>query len=380
MSTPASNYLDSASGMPLHPIARETLLAALDQGYADPRRLHHPGRVARLLLDNARAAIAEVLAVRPDEISFTGSGTDAVHRGLLGLHQGRRREGSTIAHSAIEHSAVLAAGRWSAAPLVPLPVDRGGVVSSPALAAALTNADQPLSLAAIQLANPEVGVIQPIETLAEQLGEVPLFMDACAGTGHLDWPAGWSVAAASAHKWGGPAGVGVLAIRRGTRWRNPFPADERIDPRVSGFENTPAILAAAAAIQAVVRSRAEEANRRQALTRQLRHAIGAISDVEIVSPAEGGLPHLFAFSCLYLDGEALVTELDRRGFGVASGSACTSSALAPSHVLAAMGVLTQGNVRVSVHSVTSERDVAAFGRAVADVIADLRGRVGLPDG
>src|SRR5688500_19991421 len=104
-------YLDAASSEPLHPAARETLLAALDRGYADPRRLHRAGRTARLLLDNARAVVAECLGVRPDEVSFTGSGTEAVHRGLLGLQRGSRR-GSTVVHSAGGHAAVRHAAAW----------------------------------------------------------------------------------------------------------------------------------------------------------------------------------------------------------------------------------------------------------------------------
>src|SRR6478752_8090814 len=115
----AAAYLDSASGEPLHPAARETLLAAYDRGYADPRRLHGPGRDARLLLDNARAVMAECQGVRPDEVTFTPSGTDAVHRGLLGL----RRGGTTVAHTAVEHSAVVHAATWAGA-AVELAVDR----------------------------------------------------------------------------------------------------------------------------------------------------------------------------------------------------------------------------------------------------------------
>ena len=101
-------YLDAASSEPLHPAAREAMLAALDQGYADPRRLHTPARNARLILDNAREAVAEALGVRRDEVSFTASGTEAVHRGLLGLV----RRGADVAHSAVEHSAVLHALAW----------------------------------------------------------------------------------------------------------------------------------------------------------------------------------------------------------------------------------------------------------------------------
>src|SRR5690606_34858923 len=114
--------LDAASSEPLHPRAREVLLAALDQGWADPRRLHHEGRRARMLLDNAREVVAEGLGLRPDEVTFTSSGTDAVHRGLLGLQTGRRRAGRAVAHSAVGPASVLHAARWSGAPLVAVPV------------------------------------------------------------------------------------------------------------------------------------------------------------------------------------------------------------------------------------------------------------------
>jgi cysteine desulfurase len=376
--TSGSDYLDSASSSTLHPAAREAFLAALDQGYADPRRLHGAGRTARLLLDNARAATAESLGIRSDEVSFTSSGTDAVHRGLLGLHRGRQRHGTTIGHSAIEHSAVFEAARWASALTVPLAVARSGVVSASEVVAATADAQLPLSVVAIQLANPEVGTIQPIAELANLLGDVPLFMDASAATGHLAWPDGWAAAAASAHKWGGPAGIGLLAVRKGSRWRNPFPADDRIDPRVSGFENVPAALAAAAALQAVVRERETQTAHLAPLAAHLRGLLATIPDLEMISPTESCLPHLVAFSCLYVDGEVLVSELDHRGFGVASGSACTSSTLSPSHVLEAMGVLTHGNVRVSLAASTTAEQLTRFVDVLRAVVAEIRQRAGLP--
>ncbi len=376
--TPGSDYLDSASSSALHPAAREALISALDQGFADPRRLHRPGRAARLLLDNARAVVAESLGVRADEVSFTSSGTDAVHRGLLGLHRGRRRQGNTIMASAIEHSAVFEAARWAEAPTVSLGVNRTGVVRLDELSAAVADPQLELSVAAIQLANPEVGTVQPIAEFADLLGETPLFMDACAATGHVRWPTGWAAAAASAHKWGGPAGVGLLVVRKGERWRNPFPADDRIDPRVSGFENVPAALAAAAALQAITREREQRSADQTAIAQYLRSQLATIPDLELVSPAQSCLPNLVAFSCLYVAGEALVTELDRLGFGVASGSACTSSTLSPSHVLEAMGVLTHGNVRVSFGPATTTAQLTSFVSALRAVVGELRDRVGLP--
>jgi len=359
--TKAAAYLDSASGEPLHPAARETLLAAYDRGYADPRRLHGPGRDARLLLDNARAVVAECLDVRPDEVTFTSSGTDAVHRGLLGL----RRPGTPVTMTAVEHSAVAHAAAW-AGDAVEVPVDRLGRVD-PAISATS-------GVVAVQSANHEVGTLQP---LADLDLAVPLFVDACASMGRLPLPEHWDALAGSAHKWGGPAGVGVLVVRKGVRWVSPFPGDDRVDERSTGFENVPAALAAAAALRAVVAERDEVNARQHALVDRIRAAAAEIPDVEVVGDPVHRLPHLVTFSCLYVDGEALVTELDRRGFAVASGSACTASTLQPSHVLAAMGVLTHGNVRVSLTRDTTEEDVAGLLAALPEVVREIRARVGL---
>lgn len=357
MTYPAA-YLDSASSEPLHPAAREAFLAALDQGYADPRRLHRPGRSARLILDNARAAVAEALEVRADEVSFTSSGTDAVHRGLLGML--RARQAQRVAHSAVEHSAVLHALEWWHGEAAPVPVDRAGRIEGPMPAA---------DVAVLQSANHEVGTVQPV---AEYVGSAPLFVDACASMGRLPLAAGWAVAAGSAHKWGGPAGVGILLVRKGARWVNPFPADDRSDERSSGFENVPAALAAAAALQAVVAERDEVNARQFAMVDRIRATAATIPDTEVVGDPVGRLPQLVTFSCLYVNGEQIVQALDRLGFSVASGSACTASTLEPSHVLAAMGALTHGNVRVSLTRESTDADVDAFCAALPEVVAAIR--------
>jgi cysteine desulfurase len=368
----ARTDLDAASSEPLHPAAREVLLAALDRGYADPRRLHGAARDARLLLENARAVAAEALGVRPDEVSFTPSGTDAVHRGLLGLVRGSRR-GDVVVHSAVEHSSVLHAVAWGGRG-ESVACDRLGRVDVPALVSAAEAPDA--GVVALQTANHEVGTLQPVAGLALP-EDVPLFTDAGASMGRLPLPSGWSVAAGSAHKWGGPAGVGVLLVRKGARWRNPFPGDDRVDERVPGFENVPAALAAAAALQAVVAEREQVNARHHELVALVRSRMAAVPDTEVVGDPDGRLPHLVTFSCLYVDGEALVHELDRRGFGIASGSACTAATLAPSHVLEAMGVLTHGNVRLSLQRDTSRDEVQRFCTVLPEVVAELRARVGL---
>jgi cysteine desulfurase len=237
-------------------------------------------------------------------------------------------------------------------------------------------AEPGVAAAVLQSANHEVGTVQPVEDVRLPAG-VPLFVDACASMGRLPIPQGWDALAGSAHKWGGPAGVGVLVVRKGTRWGNPFPGDDRIDERSTGFENVPAALAAAAALQAVVAEREADNARQTALVTRIRDAAARIPDVEVVGDPVDRLPHLVTFSCLYVDGEALVTELDRRGFGVASGSACTTSTLTPSRVLEAMGVLTHGNVRVSLTRDTTDEDVDGFLSVLPDVVRDIRAEVGL---
>lgn len=370
---PRRTDLDAASSTPLHPAARDALLAALDRGYADPRRLHRGAREARLILDNAREATAEALQVRPDEVTFTPTGTHAVHLGLLGLLRGSRR-GDRVVHSAVEHSAVHHAVRWGGEG-ESVGVDRLGRVDLDALREAAHRDD--CAVVALQSANHEVGTVQPVGELELPDG-VPLFTDACASMGRLPLPAGWAAAAGSAHKWGGPAGVGVLLVRKGSRWRNPFPEDDRIDERSTGFENVPAVLAAAASLQAVVAEREATAARQHELIDVVRSRVAAeVPDVDVVGDPEARLPHLVTFSCLYVDGEAIVTELDRLGFGVASGSACTASTLTPSHVLEAMGVLTHGNVRLSLQDDATRADVDAFCDALPGIVRTIRERVGM---
>lgn len=376
--------LDSASGLPLHPAARATYVEALDHGWADPLRLHHEGRVARLLLDNAREVFAEVLRCRPDEVGLVSSGTAACHLAVLGLAAGRSRAGATIVYSAVEHSAVLHAVAWvtgrrrvdarstTGSEPTAVPVSEHGVVDLAAWAQAV--AAPGVALACLQGANHEVGTVQPVEPAAAASAEhgVPLVIDLAAVVGWSDVPPIGDVLTASAHKWGGVAGLGVVVVRRGARWRPPLPADER-DPVGSGYIDVPGVLASAAALQAVEADRRTSAARMRRLTDDLRSTIVAqVPDVDVAGDPVQRLPHIVNFSCLYVDGEALVTELDRRGFAVSSGSACTASSLRPSHVLAAMGVLTHGNVRVSISPSTTQEELAAFVSATRDVVARLR--------
>ena len=208
---------------------------------------------------------------------------------------------------------------------------------------------------------------------------MPLHVDAAQTVGRLPATADWDLLSASARKWGGPAGVGILAVRPGTRWRSPLPDDEHEQGRVPGPVPLPLVIAAAAALQARAGTMAADAERHTELTQRLRREVEArVPDVELLGPDDPAarLPHLVAFSCLYVAGEALMTELDRADFSVSSGSSCSSSALTPSHVLEAMGVLTHGNVRVSLASDTTGDDVDRFLDVLPGIVAELRQRAG----
>ncbi|MEW2377656.1 aminotransferase class V-fold PLP-dependent enzyme [Micromonospora sp. NPDC047812] len=374
-------YLDAATAAPLHPVARQALLAALDDGWADPGRLYAQARRARQLLDAAREATAQTLGVRADELSFTPSGTAAAHSAVLGGLAGRRRVGPTLVHSAIEHSAVLhAAERHVAAggTATSVPVDRLGRLDLAGWAAAVRTPG--VALAALIAASHEVGTLQPVTEAARECAEagVPLYVDAAQVVGRAPVPTGWSMLSASAHKWGGPPGVGVLVVRKGTRWESPWPADEREAGRTPGTLNLPAVVAAAASLRAAAADAAAEAARLTPLVARIRARVAAeVPDVEVVGDPDHRLPHLVTFSCLYVDGEALLHALDRRGFAVSSGSSCTSSTLRPSHVLEAMGVLSHGNVRVSLHRETTEADVERFLAELPGVVAELRAEAGV---
>ncbi len=371
-----SSYWDAATAAPLHPVARQAWAAAIEDGWADPTRLYVQARAARQLLDAAQESIAEQLGARPDEIRLCHSGTDAAYLAVTGGLLGRDRVGTTLVHSAIEHSAVLNAAAVHTATggdCRSIGVDSAGMLD---LGAFATEVSRPgVALAALISASHEVGTVQPREQAAQacQSANVPLYVDAAASIAYGDIPRHWSLLTASARKWGGPTGVGVLAVRTGTRWRSPQ-SDLQV---LRGQFNVPLVVAAAASLRAHRAELATHATRLRQLTTTLRERIAReLPDTEIVGHAVARLPHIVTFSCLYIDGEALVHELSRHGFAVSSGSACATQEQRPSHVLAAMGALTHGNVRISLHGGVTEADVDRFMTVLPQTVAALRATAG----
>ena len=369
--------------------ARETLMAALDAGWADPRRLYAEGRAARALLDQAREVLAQGLGVRPDEVSFLPGGPAALRAGLEGLRYAGRRRGARMVATAVEHSAILTTGRFHAAAaqdpsmFAEVPVDRVGRVDLAALEQALAVPGS--ALAAVQSANAEIGTRQPLEAahgLCQARG-IPLLVDAMASLGRDPVPEHFDVLAGDARSWGGPSGLGVLVVPERTRWRRPGPVREVEHGRTSVEPVVAIALAAAEAWRQTHATLADQAARSSAIIARLRAAAGDLRDVAVVGDPDDRLPHILTFSLLYVDGEALVIELDRRGFAVGSGSACTSSTLEPSHVLAAMGVLTHGNVRITLPlqaiALNLEPEADRFIAELPAAVASVRAHLGATD-
>ncbi|MCE1177420.1 MAG: aminotransferase class V-fold PLP-dependent enzyme [Micrococcales bacterium] len=378
---PARGLLDAAA-TPLHPVAREVLHAAVDQAWADPRRLYSEARQAAHLLETARATVADGLGVRPAEVSFLPDGPTALSTALDGvLHARRRRPGPLVA-SAVEHRVALErleaeraldpdAGRVAR-------VDRLGRVDLAALGELVPGA----RAVAVQHANGEVGTLQPLPEVHEVCrgAGTPLVVDAQASLGRVAPPAAYDVLVGSASSWGGPP-LGVLVVREGAGFALPGPRREAEGGRALAAPWVPLALAAAEAWQQTAHDLEEERAEAHALIERLRQGLAAVPDVEVVGDPVARLPHVLTFSALYVDAERLVGALDREGLALASGSACTASTLEPSHVLAAMGALTHGNVRVTLplRSVAPDRaeQVERLAAALPAAVEQIRAALGV---
>jgi cysteine desulfurase len=303
-------------------------------------------------------------------VHLTSSVRAALEFGLTGLLA--TRPTGAIALSAVESLTLFEAADHSARAVEVMPVDSFGRVMLESIP------EQPdWAVACLQAANLEVGTRQPVDHLATLLDPhgIPLLVDATACPARIALPAGWTALAVSARDWGGPAGVGALVIRQGTSWVSP-PGSER--GWLGGFPDIPSAASAGIAAETIEPAWEAEARRAHGLIARIRTAIAdGIPDVDIVGDPEDRLPHVVTFSALYCSGEAVVTELDRRGIAVASGSACVSDTERPSHVLAAMGALTGGNVRVSLPFGCTDETVDHFIREIPDVINSVRADAGI---
>ncbi|HYV59522.1 MAG TPA: cysteine desulfurase family protein [Acidimicrobiia bacterium] len=369
-------YLDHASTSPLRPAAFDAMLPFLREHHADPGRLHAEGRVTRVALEDAREQVAALIGARAREVVFTASGTEAVNAAVWGA-VARAGTPRHIVTTAVEHSAVLDACNRSGAEVTVVGVDRQGRYDPGEVLDAVR---AETAVVTVQLANHEVGTIQPAGEVAAACRErgVLVHVDACMAVGHVrvDFGAlGADLCSVSAHKFGGPKGAGALLVRRGLRLP-PFVvggAQERA--RRGGLEDVPAMVgfgAAAAELASGDRLEAEGSAQRELTDRAAREAPARVGGVELYGDPVDRVPHLVCLGVEGVEAEPILLGLDQQGVAVHSGSACSSEALEPSPILAAMGVDADHSLRVSVGWSSTPDDVDAFLDAFPAVVDRLR--------
>jgi cysteine desulfurase len=366
------HYLDHASTSPLRPIARDALVAALDAGLGDPARIHEEGMAARVLVETAREQVAALVGARSREVVFTSGATESIAAAVWGAS----RRGTHQVVPAVEHSAVREQAA-RAGEVTVVGVDRRGRVDPDEVLAAIRPDET--ALVHVQWGNHEVGTRQPVAEVVAACRErgVLVHVDAAQAVGHDDvafTELGADLMSVSAHKFGGPAGVGALLVRRGLRLDPLLLGGDQERARRAGHEHTAAIVgfgATALDLSTDGRLGAESAaNRRQ--TDRIVAAVGAMDGIEVYGDRDDRLPHVV---CLGIDGvepQPVLIGLDRAGIAVHSGSSCASEDLLPSPVLEAMGVDAQRSLRVSVGWTTTEADVDALLDALPRVVGDLR--------
>ena len=364
----ARHYLDHASTSPARPEVVEAMLSWLGAG-ADPGRVHTEGRLARAAVEDAREKVATLLGARPREVVFTSGATESIATATYGATAG----GAHVVCPAVEHSAVREAS--ARADITFVGVDHLGRVDPDEVAAALRPGST--ALAHIQWANHEVGTIQPVAEVVEACRRegVTVHVDAAAAAGHVpvDFDAsGADLLSMSAHKLGGPQGVGALLVRRGVRLRPLFVGGEQERARRAGTENVAAIVGFGAAAEVLADRLEAEAVAARRLTESVVESVVALDDVATYGDAEARLPHLVCLSVGGVQAEAVLVALDQAGIAVHSGSACSSESLEPSPVLEAMGVDARRSLRVSTGWSTIAADVEAFAAALPPVVDRLR--------
>jgi cysteine desulfurase len=374
MSQIRSVYLDHAATTPMHPQAIEAMTAALSET-GNASSLHTAGRAARRRVEEARETLAAHLGARPSEVIFTAGGTDSDNLAVKGIYWARRDADPhhrRIVTTAVEHHAVLDAVAWltehEGAQVTYLPCEADGSVSAQALRDVL-DAHDDVALVTIMWANNEVGTVMPIAELASVASEfgVPMHSDAVQAVGQLpvDFAAaGLAAMSITAHKFGGPTGVGALLLRRDTACvALQHGGGQERDVR-SGTVDVAGVTAMATAAELAVGARERTAERLSALRdRLIEGVLDSIDDV-VVNGGQGDrrLPGNAHFTFRGCEGDLLLMVLDANGIECSTGSACTAGVAQVSHVLVAMGAnpdLARGSLRLSLGHTSTEADVDA---------------------
>lgn len=369
-------YLDHAS---VSPVSASVAAAIQAAPWEDPTRLHAGARRARQALDAARDACARAIGGRAEEVTFTSGGTEAIALavGSAVLAARAARRPLRIVASSVEQRSILElAGSFADVELVTVGVDPSGRIDPEATLAAIGDG---AALVAVQIANLEIGTMQPVAALAARKNAW-LLADASAAAGWMPIDVralGADLVTVSGSRAGGPAGTGFVWARSGVRLRPILRGDDRERGVRAGMPNLPGLVGLGVGLAERVAALPEAEPRMRALTDGVRARLPEVLDEVLVHghPTER-LPHLVSFSVPMVEGDALLLGLDAAGFAVHSGSACTSSTAEPSHVLAAIGTLTHGAIRVSIGPETTAAGLDAFLEALPPIVAQAKARLG----
>ena len=379
-------YLDHAATTPLRPEALEAMLPYLTEHFANPSGAHAPARRARRALDEARDAVAECLGAEPGEVVFTGCGTEADNLALAGVVAKR---GGTVVCTAVEHHAVLHATEALGGKVAPVRPD--GVVDLDALAGLIGD---DTAVVSVMLANNEVGTVQPLAEVAvlvrERAPRAAVHTDAVQAPSWLDvaaLAAEADLVAISAHKFGGPKGVGALVVRRGVALAPILRGGGQERDRRSGTQDVAGAVAMAAALRAAAAERAGAVERVRALRDRLADGLlaaapGAVETGDRATKLPNNCHLTFGDDDGTageggdgIESEALLVLLDDAGVYASAGSSCASGAMEPSHVLTAMGVPRRralSSVRLTLGTTSTDADVDLALKVLPEAVARLR--------
>jgi cysteine desulfurase len=376
-------YLDHAATTPLRPEALEAMLPFLGGDFGNPSSPHSYGRRARAALDEAHERIAAQIGAGPREIVITSGGTEALNLALKGAAWAGKGRGHRIVTSAVEHHAVLHALQHLEKfgfEIVELPVDRYGRVDPDHVASAI---NERTTVVAIQLANNEVGTLQPIAAIGKVVREKGpkgcLFaVDAVAGAAWLpiDVEAfSCDLLAVAGHKLDGPKGVGALYLRKGTHILSQQQGGTQERFRRAGTEDVAAAVGMGLAFQLAVAERETTVRRIRKLRDRLRSALLAEDGVELTGHPRERLPNLLSVVVGEADGASIVMKLDLAGIAASVGSACTTGSTEPSHVLRAMGYPddeARGSLRLSLGRATTDGEIDTAVEVIPRILGESR--------
>jgi len=358
--------MDYAATTPVDPEAVRAMLPYFSERFGNPSSLHAFGQASKHAVEAARETIASLLGARPEEIVFTSGGTESNNFALKGAAWAGKERGDHIITSAIEHHAVsepLAFLEKQGFGVTRLPVDQYGLVDPADVERAIT---ERTILISIMHGNNEIGTIEPIEAIGRMARErgVLFHTDAVQTFGHLPVRVddlGADLLSASGHKFYGPKGVGFLYIRKGTRLQTFMHGGDQERGRRASTHNVPAIVGMAKAAELAIESMEREGKRLTDLrNRMIEGLLGRVEDARLNGPLQLRLPNNINLSMKFVEGETLLLNLDMEGVACSTGSACTSSSLEPSHVLAAIGIpreYAHGSLRFSLGKGTTAAQV-----------------------